>query len=111
MITACAFVLLAAIGAVIRVWLREWSARTWTFPVGTVVANLAGCFALGLLSAWSAPAATVVGTAGLGALTTYSTFTADLADLGRNRPVAAIAYLAVSVGGGVGLAYVGLRLA
>jgi CrcB protein len=38
-------------GTLIRYWLSEWSARRFgeTFPTGTLIVNLAGCFLAGLL--------------------------------------------------------------
>lgn len=109
-LVAGAFVTAAAIGAVVRYVVRvRLPARP--VPFGTLAVNLAGAFGLGLVAGWSAPAVTIVGTAALGALTTFSTLTAEVAELAETRRGAAALYLAVTVLGGVGLAFLGLRLA
>lgn len=70
--TAVMFIGAAALGAATRqaINLRGWAWR------GTLLANVAGSFLLGLLvaSGPSASVATVVGTGYLGSLTTFSTF-------------------------------------
>lgn len=99
MTVAVGFVLAAGLGAVIRWWCTERLGRPW----GTVAVNIAGSYLLGWASSLGAPAITVVGVAGLGTLTTFSTFVAD-ADDGGHR-VAAV----VTVVGGVAAAWLGLR--
>ena len=70
--------------------------------------NLTGSFLLGIVAGWSPPVATVVGTAGLGALTTFSTFAGELVS-GWERSRRAIgSYLGISIVGGVALAWLGL---
>ncbi|HEY0431112.1 MAG TPA: CrcB family protein, partial [Pyrinomonadaceae bacterium] len=43
--------LAGAAGTLIRYWLSEWTAKRFgeTFPAGTLVVNLVGCFLAGLL--------------------------------------------------------------
>ncbi len=68
---AVAFVVAAGAGAVVRALAGQLDGR---WPVGTLAANAAGSFVLGwLVGVEVAPeVATVVGTGGLGALTTWS---------------------------------------
>ncbi len=107
MTTAIAFVVAAAAGTVLR-YLATLRFRPTSVPWGTLAVNLSGSFLLGIIAGWSPPAATVVGTAGLGALTTFSTFAGELvAGWERSRHEVGT-YLAVSVGGGVALAWLGL---
>lgn len=80
-------------------------------PLGTLLVNLAGSFGLGLLDQWSAPELTVVGVGALGAVTTFSTLSDDIVGLGARRPLAAVAYVAVTIGGGLGAAATGIALA
>ena len=71
-----------AIGAVARYQVSVVVLQRWphTFPWGTLVVNVAGCLAIGLLAqaahhGWVSPSARMfLGTGLLGALTTFSTF-------------------------------------
>jgi len=89
------------------------------FPVGTLVANLTGALALGflvtfLVSKTDVPPAVRLGvTAGvLGAYTTFSTFSLEtLALLEDGAWQRATLYVALSVGGGIALAWLGQSLA
>lgn len=75
------------------------------FPFGTVIVNVLGCFAMGVLSELAAltwapstemRALILVGV--LGGFTTFSSFTLDLGGLvGRDELAAALAYLLASV--------------
>lgn len=110
MITAVGFVVAAMAGAILRHVIRARTPLLGPIPAGTLVVNLAGSFALGLLAGWDPPGATVVGAAGLGALTTYSTFSAEAVELRAHGRWWAAAYVASSVIGGVGLAWCGIRI-
>jgi len=73
-----------AIGAISRFGIAEIAKRTFSgaFPVGTLIANLAGCFLIGVLlgsgqADKSDPLRLGVGVGFLGALTTFSTFGAE----------------------------------
>ena len=87
-----------------------------TFPWSTLVINVAGSFALGLLVTWgatkvSAPVASGLGIGFLGAFTTFSTFTVETTLLGDDgRMSAAAIYALVSVGLGIGAAIMGIVL-
>ena len=111
MVTAVAFVLVAGLAAAVRLAAREIVPGPVWFPLGTLVVNLAGAFALGLVSAWSAPVVTVVATAGLGALTTFSTLSSEVVAGWTTNRAATAGYLLVTLAGGVALAWCGLELA
>ncbi len=78
-----AFLLAAAIGAPARYLLDGWvqDHTSGAFPWGTFTVNITGCLTLGLLTGLGlyhgldATARTVLGTGGMGAYTTFSTFT------------------------------------
>ena len=78
-----AFLVAAGIGAPARYLLDGWvqDHTGGAFPWGTFVVNISGCLVLGLLTGLAlyhgldATTKTVLGTGGLGAYTTFSTFT------------------------------------
>lgn len=81
MITAVAFAVAAAVGALARAEAgRRWN-RHEGLAVGTVVVNTTGSFLLGLLSELTPPALTILGVGGLGAYTTFSSFARDVVAL------------------------------
>lgn len=108
MITILGFACAAAVGALVR-W--QASIRRLPRPAATVLVNLAGAFALGLLDGWTAPELTVVGVAGLGALTTFSTLADDIVELWRSDHILATGYVVITLVGGVGAAALGLAVA
>jgi len=90
-----AFLVAAAIGAPAR-YLIDGLVQDRTsgaFPWGTFVVNVSGCLALGLLTGFSLyhgldpTARTVIGTGGLGAYTTFSTFTFETVRLAEEGAV------------------------
>lgn len=109
-----------ALGAGLRYWLGASllarMADGW--PWGTLVANLGGSLLAGLLFALLAErgptgealrALLIVGV--MGGLTTYSALMLELMAFGRAGQVdRALAYLAVTLAGGLVLAWAGLRL-
>jgi CrcB protein len=78
-----AFLAAAAIGAPARYLLDGWvqDRTSGAFPWGTFTVNVSGCLLLGVLTGLGlyheldATTRTVIGTGGLGAYTTFSTFT------------------------------------
>jgi CrcB protein len=111
-ITALAFVLAAAAGALARAGAgRRWN-RHDGLAVGTLVVNVTGSYLLGLASGLTPPALTVIGVGGLGAYTTFSSFARDAAALAERRRLALAAlYVAANCALGVGAAAVGVALA
>ena len=105
--TAALFVLAAAAGTTLRWQLRIRLAP----PYATLAVNLVGSFALGLLHGVEAPALTVLGVGGLGAMTTFSTFAQELVELWEDRTSVAVAYAVVTLSGGIAAALAGIRLA
>jgi len=111
-VIAVAFVVLAGVGAVARGVIGQRLNGHDGFPVGTLVVNLVGSFALGLLHGVDAPTYTVVGTGMIGAFTTFSSFARDTAALTvLGRPRLAALYVVASVGGALMAAAGGLALA
>ena len=77
MTTVVLFALAAGTGAAVR------GAVVHIWPGGhrgTLLVNVAGSLALGLLAGWSGPTVTILGSGALGAMTTFSTFAADAAE-------------------------------
>ena len=78
-----AFLVAAALGAPARYLLDGWvqDRTSGAFPWGTFTVNVTGCLILGLLTGLGlyhgldATTRTVLGTGGMGAYTTFSTFT------------------------------------
>lgn len=83
-------------------------------PVGTLLVNVVGALALGLLvgvapdARWLRP---FLGTGVLGGFTTFSTFALETDRLLARAPAVAVLYVALSLGLGVGAAAAGLRSA
>ena len=109
-----------AFGAVTRHFIELWSGMLLGdgFPWGTLTVNVVGCFAMGVLVelmtlAWSPSvemrAFLTVGI--LGALTTFSTFSLDIAVLhGRGETLLAASYVLVSVVASIVAIFVGLAV-
>ena len=96
-----------ALGALARLGGTEAVSSVWA----TVLVNLVGCLLLGLLVGARRDDAALrafAGTGVLGGLMTMSAFAVDADRLGARE---ALAYVAVSVVGGLALARAGLRLA
>lgn len=120
MLTAPQALLLAlfgALGALSRYYLGSWVqlALGLGFPVGTLIINVAGSFALGLVYGWSAALGptwrVALGVGFLGAFTTFSTFSADTVRLIQGeQPGLAMLNVAASVLLGLGAAWVGILL-
>jgi CrcB protein len=80
------------------------------FPLGTLVVNLTGAFALGVLVGAAVPhrAALIAGTGFMGGYTTFSTWMVETERLGEaGAVVSALANLAVSMLLGLGAAALG----
>ena len=99
--------LLGGVGALARV-LLDARVRAATghpeLPLGTLAVNVAGSFALGLLTglAVTGDALLLAGTGFLGAFTTFSTWMVETERLaGRGRASLALAYVGLSLGLGL----------
>ncbi len=104
-----------AAGSVLR-YSIQMAFRSWHFPAGTLLINLAGSFLIGLALAlaerglpWIRPTWLVAGF--LGGFTTFSAFSIEnMALLREGRIGTALLYMLVSVAGGVALAFAGYWL-
>lgn len=112
MITATAFLCAAGAGALARAEAgRRWN-RHEGLSWGTLVVNVIGSFALGLLHDVGPPAMTVLGVGGLGAFTTFSSFARDAVALAERRQAAlCVTYVVVSCAAGIGAAAIGIAIA
>lgn len=111
--------LLGGVGALARVAvdtvsvarLRRWfSGPAPALVLGTLAVNLSGAFALGLLDglALGGDASLLVGSAGMGAYTTFSTWMLQSHALWRDgRRRAGVLYVAVSLFGGLAAVLLG----
>lgn len=99
----------AGLGGALRHAVNLASARVFgAFPFGTLIVNVTGSFAMGLLAgwiaarsgaAWGGSARLFLATGVLGGFTTFSAFALDAVALWeRGEPAAALAYGAGSVG-------------
>ena len=112
MITVVAFAVAAGLGGIARAEAgHRWNQHEG-FPFGTLVVNVVGSFLLGLLWSVGPPTVTVVGVAGLGAFTTFSSFSGDTVALADQRGLAQSAlYVVLSTGAGIIAAALGVALA
>jgi CrcB protein len=118
-----AFVLIGiggVFGANARFLISTWAAGRWgtTFPFGTLIVNVSGCFLMGALLQLVAdyfgndePATLLLATGFLGAYTTFSTFAYETVALGRQQNhLPALLNLAGSAAIGVAAAACGMLL-
>ncbi len=104
--TAMAFIALAGIGALSRAALAQRLNRD--LPVGTLAANVVASFALGVLDGRGGVAVSI---GLLGALSTWSTVAGEVVVMAHSdRRRLALGYLGLSLVGGIGAAWLGLRL-
>jgi CrcB protein len=99
-VSALLVVVGALVGAPLRFLVASWLDDEW--PWGTLLANVAGSFVLGLCSGWSLDGETLalLGVGFCGALTTYSAFAVQTAELGHRRGAAyATLTLGLALGG------------
>jgi CrcB protein len=113
------FLVAAAIGAPARYLLDGWVQERvqGSFPWGTLAVNVTGCLALGVLTGLGlyhglgAGTRTVLGTGGLGAYTTFSTFTFETVRLAEDGAfVGAVRNVAASLILGLAAAALGLAI-
>ena len=101
---------LAMLGALVRWQLAE--RLNGLVPVGTLIANTAASFAVGLFSNLEHTGDLLIRVGLLGALSTWSTLAHEVAVLARlDEGRLALGYLLSTTGLGVGAAFIGLQLA
>lgn len=103
----------AAVGALLRVGVGQVLPTDGDgFPVATLLVNLVGCLAMGLLTPLVRGrhplASLALGTGVLGGYTTFSTFALDVERLAQAAPLTMLGYLALTVLGCVVAAAAGL---
>ena len=104
--TVVAFFALAAVGSVIR-----WkTALFFGTHKGTFLVNVIGSFCLGLVIDLGETGITLIGIGGLGSLTTFSTFCANIDSLSESNYRPGLLYALLTVIAGVLVATIGLRI-
>ncbi|RRR72815.1 MAG: CrcB family protein [Candidatus Viridilinea halotolerans] len=108
-----------AAGAILGATARYTLSGIFTMPYGTLAVNILGCLLIGLFQtiflarphlprAWQR----FIAVGGLGGLTTFSTVSVELVQFAAAGNLSfATRYLALSLGGGIGAAIVGIALA
>jgi CrcB protein len=106
-------IVLFALAAAAATALRIVAVHIWPGAErGTLLVNVAGSFALGLMAGLTGPAVTIIGAGGLGALTTFSAFAADTSAVADERGVRSSAvYVSLTLVGGTLAALAGIALA
>lgn len=112
MLRLCLIGVAGAAGALCRLGVNN-AVGSRSVPVATLVVNVVGCFALGVVIIWGAkqwsPAVvSALGLGFLGAFTTFSTFAADAVALESDgQALVGAAYVVASVALGLGAAVAG----
>jgi len=109
--------LAGGLGSASRYVIGLWAAATFgvTFPYGTLIVNLAGCFALGLVvqlavaGSWHGDVRAAIAAGFLGGFTTYSSFNQEtLTMLTGGAPGAPVANVLMTLAGGLAAGALGL---
>jgi CrcB protein len=109
-----------AVGTGTRYLVGLWALERFgtAFPYGTLIVNLAGCFALGAVvqvasaSAWSPEWRGAVAIGLLGGFTTYSSFNQETLTLLSNGAAGtALLNMGMTLGGGLAAGWLGLVVA
>ena len=106
------------VGAICRYGIAAASRQLWdsAFPLGTLIANILGCFLIGLLIGSGQNEASrntklLFGVGFLGALTTFSTFGAEtVGSFGEQKQAIAISNVLLNVGVGLAAVVAGMWL-
>lgn len=108
-----------ALGAVARYAVsRGIAPRAQEFPIATMLVNVGGCFAAGLLAGLIAarrihlplPGREFLFVGLLGGFTTFSAFSLETLVLARNQPMLAVVNVAAQVAGALLAVWIGYRL-
>lgn len=100
------------VGSGVRWVLVETLGTHGSFPWWTLLVNVLGCFALGLLLGTDEDTRLALGVGVCGGLTTFSTLSVEIASLlDRGSVGTAASYLAASLAAGVVAVVIGWRLA
>ncbi len=107
------------LGSVMRFLVSNYTQKLWTinsFPLGTFVVNMIGCFLIGVFSAYFLKVDNhlkfLLITGFCGGFTTFSTFSAENISLWENgNYVVLVFYVLLSVIIGFGAVYLGLNIA
>lgn len=106
----------AAVGANLRYWISQWAAQQWgiAFPYGTLLINVLGSFAIGLILTLATTNAAITAnwrlllvTGLLGGFTTFSTFSYETYQLLIDG---SLLLAALYILGSVGLGLLGVLL-
>ena len=107
-------------GSVTRYLVGQWAFDRFgaSFPVGTVVVNLVGCFALGVVAhvaaawSWNPELRAAIAVGFLGGFTTYSSFNQEtIALFSAGRAGAAAVNVVLTLAGGLAAGWLGLVVA
>jgi CrcB protein len=105
------------LGSAARYLIGQWAASAFglAFPYGTMIVNLSGCFALGLVvqlaiaGSWHGDLRAALAAGFLGGFTTYSSFNQEtLAMLTGGATGAAVMNVAITLAGGLAAGALGL---
>ncbi|MBH1959427.1 MAG: fluoride efflux transporter CrcB [Flavobacteriia bacterium] len=107
------------LGSVMRFLVSSYTQKLWninSFPMGTFVVNVIGCFLIGMFSAYFLKVDNYLKflliTGFCGGFTTFSTFSAENISLWENGNYVVLAfYILLSVIIGFGAVYLGLNIA
>lgn len=119
MIQAASVFVGAGAGAVLRWRIGAWAAAAWpSFPAGTLLVNLIGSLAIGVVAGLLESRAHVprevrllLVTGFLGGFTTFSAFSLEMVEMLPSRTGMAVALAAGKIAACVALAYLGMAVA